>query len=57
MAKKKTYRVKVSYTVWDVYEVQASSEDEARELAEDIAGNTSLNEMNNEFENSIILED
>lgn len=55
MAKKKTYRVKVSYTVWDVYEVQASSEDEARELAEDMAGNTSLNEMNLELDECTIL--
>jgi len=55
MAKKKTYRVKVSYTVWDVYEVKASSEDEARELAEEMAVHTSLNDMNCEFENSIIL--
>ena len=55
MAKKKTYRVKVSYTVWDVYEVEACSENEARELAEELACEISLNEMNSEFENSIIL--
>lgn len=54
---KKTYRVKVSYTVWDVYEVQASSEAEARELAEEKANDTSLNEMNNVFDYSIIIKE
>ena len=52
---KKTYRVKVTYKVWDVFEVEAENEDEARELAEDIAGNTSLNQMDVELENTAIL--
>lgn len=50
------YRVKVTYTVWDVYEVEAESEAEAYELAEDMAGDKSLNEMNNEFEGCTILD-
>jgi hypothetical protein len=50
------YRVKVNYTVWDVYEVEADSESEAYELAEDMAGDKSLNEMNSEFEGCTILD-
>lgn len=52
---KKKYRVKVIFKVWDVFAVDAESEDEARELAEDMAGDMSLNEMNNEYEGAVIL--
>lgn len=50
------YKVKVLFHVWDVYEVEAESEAEAYELAEDMAGDKSLNEMNNEFEGCTILD-
>ena len=49
------YEVKVKYTVWDVYEVEADSKDEACELAEEISGDKSLNEMNCEFEGCTII--
>jgi len=52
---KKTYRVKVTFKSWDVIEVEAENRDEARELAEDMAGDMSLNEMNVELENTVIL--
>lgn len=45
MAKKKTYEVLVAYKVWDYYTVKASNEDEAREIAEKMACEASLNEM------------
>ena len=49
------YKVKVQFHVWDVYEVEAESEAEAYEKAEDMAGNKSLNEMNNSFEGCTII--
>lgn len=49
------YKVKVQFHVWDVYDVEAESEDEAYEKAEDMAGNKSLNEMNSEFEGCTII--
>ena len=52
---KKTYRIKVSFTAWDVFEVEAESEAEARELAEEKASDVSLNEMNVEFTECTIL--
>lgn len=45
MAKKKTFKVLVAYKVWDYYEVKARNEYEAREIAEEIAGGQSLNQM------------
>ena len=45
MARKKTYRVLVAYKVWDYYEVKAHNEDEAREIAEEMACEASLNQM------------
>lgn len=50
------YNVKVSYMVWDVYEVEAANEDEAISLAQDKADETSLNEMNCEACSTIIVE-
>lgn len=50
------YKVKVQFHVWDVYEVEAESEDEAYEKAEDMAGDKSLNEMNNSFEGCTIID-
>ena len=55
MAKKKTYKVKVSFTAWDVIEVEAESEAEARELAEEKANDISLYEMNLELDQCTIL--
>ena len=40
----KQYRVKVSITVWDIKTVEAEDEEEAQELAIDMAGSDSLNE-------------
>lgn len=45
MAKKKTYRVLVAYKVWDYYTVTANDDDEARDIAESIACEKSLNQM------------
>lgn len=52
---KKTYKVKVSFTAWDVIEVEADSEAEARELAEEKANDISLYEINLEFDECTIL--
>ena len=49
------YKVKVSYTVWDVYEVEADNEQEAIERAEERAGGDSLNEFNNDGAESTII--
>lgn len=49
------YKVKVSYTVWDVYEVEADNEQEAIEIAEERAGNDSLNDFNNDGAESTVL--
>ena len=49
------YKVKVTYTVWDVYEVEADSVAEAYNKAEEMASNTSLNEMNCEFEGCALV--
>lgn len=51
----KKYQVKVMFSVWDVFEVEAESEAEAMEIAEDMAGDKSLNEMNNEWEGTEII--
>ena len=52
----KKYQVKVMFSVWDVFEVEAESEAEAMDIAEDIAGDKSLNEMNNEWEGTEIVD-
>lgn len=44
----KTYRIKVTYTVWDVFEVKAKNEKEALEMAEEKSFETSLNDYNSE---------
>lgn len=49
------YKVKVSYTVWDVYEVEADNEQEAIERAEERAGNDSLNDFNNDGAKSTVI--
>lgn len=49
------YKVKVSYTVWDVYEVEADNEQEAIEIAEERAGNDSLNDFNNDGAESTVI--
>ena len=49
------YKVKVSYTVWDVYEVEADNEQEAIERAEERAGSDSLNEFNNDGAESTVI--
>lgn len=49
------YKVRVTYTVWDVYEVEADSVAEAYEKAEEMACNTSMNEMNGEFEGCTLV--
>ena len=49
------YKVKVSYTVWDVYEVEADNEQEAIERAEERANGDSLNEFNNDGAESTVI--
>lgn len=49
------YKVKVSYTVWDVYEVEADNEQEAIERAEERAGSDSLNDFNNDGAESTVI--
>ena len=49
------YKVKVSYTVWDVYEVEADNEQEAIEIAEERAGSDSLNDFNNDGAESTVI--
>ena len=49
------YKVKVSYTVWDVYEVEANNEQEAIERAEERAGSDSLNDFNNDGAESTVI--
>ena len=49
------YKVKVSYTVWDVYEVEADNEPEAIERAEERAGSDSLNDFNNDGAESTVI--
>ena len=49
------YKVKVSYTVWDVYEVEADNEQEAIERAEERANGDSLNEFNNDGAKSTVI--
>ena len=49
------YKVKVSYTVWDVYEVEADNEQEAIERAEERAGSDSLNDFNNDGAKSTVI--
>ncbi len=49
------YKVKVSYTVWDVYEVEADNEQEAIEIAEERANGDSLNEFNNDGAESTVI--
>ena len=49
------YKVKVSYTVWDVYEVEADNEQEAIERAEERANGDSLNDFNNDGAESTVL--
>lgn len=49
------YKVKISYTVWDVYEVEADNEQEAIERAEERAGNDSLNDFNNDGAESTVI--
>ena len=49
------YKVKVTYTVWDVYEVEADDEQEAIEIAEERAGSDSLNDFNNDGAESTVI--
>ena len=49
------YKVKVSYRVWDIYDVEADNEQEAKEQAERRAEGESLNEFNNEGPECTIL--
>ena len=49
------YKVKVSYTVWDVYEVESDNEQEAIERAEERANGDSLNDFNNDGAESTVL--
>ena len=49
------YKVKVSYTVWNVYEVEADNEQEAIERAEERAGSDSLNEFDNDGAESTVI--
>lgn len=42
------FKVKVSYTVWDCVEVEANSEQQAAEKAEEMLSACSLNEFNND---------
>lgn len=49
------YKVKVSYRVWDVYEVEADNEQEAIERAEERANGDSLNEFNNDGAESTVI--
>lgn len=49
------YKVKVSYTVWDVYEVEADNEQEAIERAEERANGDSLNDFNNDGAESTVI--
>jgi hypothetical protein len=44
----KKFRIKVTYTVWDVFEVEAETEKEALEMVEEKSFETSLNDYNNE---------
>lgn len=50
MAKKKQYTVRVSYKVYDYYDVDATSEEKAIEKALDKAGDDSLNDFMQEGE-------
>ena len=50
MAKKKQYTVRVSYKVYDYYEVDATSEEKAIEKALEKAGDDSLNDFMQEGE-------
>ena len=49
------YKVKVSYRVWDVYEVEADNEQEAIERAEERANGDSLNDFNNDGAESTVI--
>lgn len=50
------YKVKVLYRVWDVYEVEADSEQEAIEIAEERANGYSLNDFNNDGAESTVID-